>query len=212
MNDILSPDKNPAYGDWTSLPASFWDELESIGERGIEADSRIIKDSNGGYRLPFLGEILLVHATQRRMTWLETERSPTFQEGLVALSYLRNLKPIDLSRKWVSPRELPGGRTFFGPGSHPPKTDGILTAWAKQPERFHSIVKILHVTPIPQGDEGIQIPCLPKVPLRYIFWEGEPALPCTVTLLINATAHLFLSLDVLWALINLTDQRFEILE
>ena len=205
MNGILSPDKNPAYGDWTSLPVSLWDEFESLR---IEGENQALHDPGGDYRLPLLGDTLLIRPTDRYMAWENTKKEPTFQEGLVALTYLTNFKPIDLSQKWISPSELPGGRTFFGPGSHPPKTDGILSAWSQDPERFQAIVKTLRGDTILEGDEGVQIPSLPKVPLRYVFWRGETTLPPAVTLLVNATAHLFLPLDVLWALINLTDQCF----
>jgi len=208
MNGILSPDENPAYGDWESLPGSLWDEIE-------RADKRFWPEELGDmgqkeYHLPFLGNTLIIDPAARHLSWKDSPRSPSFQEGLVALSYLANLKPVDPSPKWLSPVELPGGRTFFGPGSHPPKTENVLKAWTDHPSHFKDVIKALKGTPIPEGDEGFQIPCLPKVSLRYVFWKGEEGLSSAVTLLVNATVHLFLPLDVLWALINLTDRCFEI--
>jgi len=208
MSGILSPDENPAYKDWKSLPDSLWSEVEQTDKKLWREELGITDQRE--YSLSFLGGTLTINLSTRHLSWADSPRSPSFQEGLVALTYLVNLKPIDLSRKWISPVELPGGRTFFVPGSHPPKTGGILSAWVEHPSYFKDVVRTLNGTPIPQGDEGIQIPCLPMVPLRYIFWKGETALPSTVTLLVNATAHLFLPLDVLWALINLTDQCFEV--
>ena len=163
---------------------------------------------NDTIHLPFLGKTFLIQIKNRQLSWLETSDEPTFQEGLIALSYLVNLKPIDLSKRWISPMELPGGRTFFSNGSHPPKTDAILRCWNSRHPEFIATLKRLDGTFIPTGDEGVEIPCLPLVPFRYIFYEGDVTLPSTVTLLVNATIHLFFSPDVLWALINLVDHVF----
>ena len=209
MNGILSPDKNPAYGDWHTLPVSLWTEINSLDKRLVSNDFPGLEGSGDTWALAFLGKTLQICPAKRRLSWLEVEREPTFQEGLVALTYLLHVKPIDLSRKWVSPVELPGGRTFFSPASHPPKTSGILSRWENHRDHFHAIMNRLKGSPIPQGDEGFQVPSLPMVPLQYIFWEGDANLPPAVTLLVNATAHLILPLDTLWALINLTDQCFE---
>ncbi len=206
MSEILSPDKNPAYGEWTSLPDSIWNTLENLKDTPWPVE--IIRQSQGGYHLPFLGHILLIYSTKRHMEWKDLSRTPTFQEGLVALTFLANFKMISLSKKWITPAELPGGRTFFSPRSHPPKTSSILKAWENRPAFFHRVMTQLGATSLPHGDEAFEIPCLPLLPFRYVFWEGEPSLPSSVTLLVNATAHLFLPLDVLWALINLVDERF----
>jgi hypothetical protein len=210
MNDILSPDQNPAYGNWKALPVSLWTDVPSLSEGKVNTEALGIVVTDGTCLLPFLGKTLLIHTGKRCLSWQEIKREPTFQEGLVALNYLVSLKPIDLSRKWVSPSELPGGRTFFSPRSHPPKTREILLSWTNYPETFRKTMESLRGVQVSQGDDGYQIPCLPKVPLRYIFWNGEAGLPPAVTLLVNATAHLFLPLDVLWALTNLTDQCFEV--
>ncbi|GEM_PF-2565491 len=208
MADILSPDRNPAYGGWNTLPASLWESAQGLDGRLFAAACPEIGVTGDTVRLPFLGKTLRVHPRDREMAWEETGRSPTFQEGLVALTYLANFKPIALSEKWIPSAELPGCRTFFSTRSHPPKVGAILDCWENRHAEFIDTVKQLNGRFIPAGDEGIDLPCLPLVPLRYIFYEGEPALPPAATLLVNATAHLFLPPDVLWALMNLTDERF----
>ncbi len=209
MTGIFSPDRNPAYGDWTSLPTSLWKSAQGLNGRLFAETCPEIGVTGDTVRLPFLGETLRIRLGVREMTWEETGRSPTFQEGLATLTFLANFKPIALSEKWITPAELPGGRTFFSPRSHPPKVGAILDCWENRHAEFIDTVKRLKGCFIPAGDEGVDLPCLPLVPLRYIFYKGEPVLPPAATVLVNATVHLFFPPDVLWALINLTDERFE---
>ena len=206
---ILSPDKNSAYGYWEKLDGRYWNALSEVDTAIFKSVGLNIMGRDGHFKLPFLGKTLIIQRDVRQMVWETSTRTPTFQEGLVALSYLAHFKPVSLSQKWVAPSELPGGRTFFSAGSHPPATGSILNLWDNHHAAFLSVLSLLHGSPIPAGDEGIQIPCLPFLPIRYIFWKGDAQFPSSVTLIVNATAHLFLPLDVLWALINLTDCIFE---
>jgi len=209
MKGPLSPDRNPAYGSWQALPFELWSSLNSPDEASCINGKQGFQDRDKRYLLPFLGNTFIIQPKTRQMSWKGIAREPTFQEGLVALTYLTNYKSIALSKKWVVPEELPGARTFFSHGSHPPKTDAILTCWASNHPKFMSVVKRLKGVPVFYGDEGIQIPSLPMVPIRYVFWKRDASFPPAVTLLVNATAHLFLPPDVLWALFNLTDHTFK---
>jgi len=209
MSEILSPDKNPAYGDWTACPALLWEKVASLEKRIFDVDPRNpIRILSDFYHLPFLGKTLLVNPQTRQLKWLESENPPTFQEGLVALTYLGHYKPIALSKRWISPIELPGARTFFSPGSHPPPTTRVLDCWVKRYSGFLQAIHRLGGTTVSIGDEAIEIPCLPLLPIRYIFYREEKGLPATVTPLVNATLHLLLPPDVVWALMNLVDQEF----
>jgi len=205
----LSPDENPAYGNWQTLGSHYWNNLKSIDRLAFKSVGLNITADDGSFTLPFLGKTLIIQSDIRQMSWKEITRIPTFQEGLIALSYLISFKPISLSEKWVVPSELPGGRTFFGVGSHPPETKTILNLWDTRHPAFLAVTSRLRGSTILSGDEGIQIPCLPLLPIRYVFWKGDEQFPSSATLLVNATAHLLLPLDVLWALINLTDQAFK---
>jgi len=205
---ILSPDKNSAYGSWKTLDGRYWNALSEINTEIFKSVELDIAGRDGHFKLPFLGKTLIIQRDIRKMAWETSTRTPTFQEGLVALSYLAHFKPVSLSKKWVAPSELQGGRTFFSAGSHPPATSSILNTWTHHHATFLSVLSRLQGCPVPAGDEGIQISCLPLLPIRYIFWKGDKQFPSSVTLIVNATAHLFLPLDVLWALINLTDQAF----
>jgi len=205
---ILSPDKNPAYGSWENLDECCWNALAAIDVQNFKAVGLNIVGPDGHFKLPFLGKTLIVQRDIRKMFWAENTQAPTFQEGLVALSYLVHFKPISLSQKWITPSELPGGRTFFNAGSHPPSTKAVLNLWNTGHSEFLSVLSRLDGRMIPYGDEGVQITCLSLLPFRYIFWKGDAQFSASVTLLVNATAHLLLPPDVLWALINLTDQAF----
>ena len=208
MSEILSPDVNPAYGDWKALPPSLWKEVASLNPRVLEIEPQGLKILDGIFHLPFLGETLRVDPKQRQMAWRESVRSPTFQEGLVALTFLGHYKPIGLSKRWISPAELPGGRSFFSECSHPLKMDWILDCWHQRHNEFLFIIERLRGFTIPSGDEAVEISCLPLIPIRYVFYRNDGSLPATATPLVNATLPLFLPPDVVWALFNLVDQKF----
>ncbi len=205
----MSPDKNPAYGDWTACPAILWEKVVSLDKKifgtGHQPPVRVDSDI---FQLPFLGKTLLIDPLTRHLKWREIPTSPTFQEGLVALTYLGHYKPIALSERWIAPSELPGARTFFSPGSHPPPTAHLLDCWVTRHPDFLNTIQHLGGTAVPTGDEAVEIPCLPLIPIRYVFYKEEEGLPATATPLVNATLHLLLPPDVVWALMNLVDQEF----
>jgi hypothetical protein len=49
----------------------------------------------------------------------------------------------------------------------------------------------------------VELPALPRLPVRVLLWAGTDEFPPAASLLTDPRAHLHLPLDVLWALTNL---------
>ncbi|HSH69642.1 MAG TPA: DUF3786 domain-containing protein, partial [Deferrisomatales bacterium] len=52
------------------------------------------------------------------------------------------------------------------------------------------------------GDVAVELPALPRLPVRVLLWAGTEEFPPSASLLTDPRAHLHLPLDVLWALTN----------
>jgi len=52
------------------------------------------------------------------------------------------------------------------------------------------------------GDAAVEVPALPRIPLKAVVWAGSVEFGASAALLVDSRAHLHAPLDILWALSN----------
>lgn len=199
----LDPEKNRLYRTASDLHPLHW---ETLSQRDPEEAARGAGAGleAGEYVLPLLGRVLRVSPGRRTVLFEERpSREVGYQRALVAVAYLSRAQDLPLRGAWVAFRELPGGDSFFrGPHSLP--TALLERAFGAAPPGLHPAAARLGGLPAEGADAAAEIPALPRIPLRVLVWAGTEEFPPSAAMLADARAHLFLPLDVLWALANVT--------
>lgn len=199
--ETLDPETNRLYSRAADVHPSHWERLAA---RDPEETARAAgAEWRGGVlRLPMLGAVLEVDPGARTLRRPGGAGGPVgYQRALVALAYLGGAVEAPVKGEWVRPRDLPGGDAFFR-GPHSVGLPRLVSAFGPSPGDLVRAAERLGGRPVPEGDAGVEIPALPRVPVRVLVWGASEEFAASATLLTDARAHLHLALDVMWALTN----------
>lgn len=197
----VDPEANRLYQTSSDLHPLHWEALARRPAREVCAAAGAAADGEA-YLLPFLGRALRVDPGGRSVSWAGGPGGDAgFQRALVAVAYLAGAVEAPPRGEWVSFRELPGGDSFFR-GPHSVATPRLERAFGASPGRLVEAGRRVGGAPAAAGDAAVDLPALPRIPLRAVVWGATPEFPASASLLVDARAHLHLALDVLWALSN----------
>jgi len=132
--------------------------------------------------------------------------SVSLGEALILLSYLLGAKDVPASGRWVTERDLPAGTTFFQ-GAHRLTCEEVLERCGSHPERLTKAARSLGGRPVEGGDAAVELPVLPRVPVRYILWREDEEFPARLTVAFDASVRAHLALDAVWALVHVVSNR-----
>jgi len=200
-NIISAPEKRGLYNLASDLHPLHW---ERLARRPPEISARAAGCDlvEGCFHIDCVAKTLAIDP-QRRAVVLRDEPGgePGYQRSLAALTYLAGATEGPASGAFVSPRELPGGASFFrGPHSLP--TDRLASAFGPDLPSLAAAAKALGGRIAQGGDLSFIIPGLPKIPIQIVYWRGDEEFSAASALLVDARSHLHLPLDALWALLN----------
>ncbi len=199
----VDPGGNPLYARGEDLHPSHWELLADRPRAEVIDATGAMSDGNG-YVLTLLGKSLAIDPGLRRVAFVEEpERPVSYQRALVVVAYLGHGMEVPRAERWVAFRELPGGEAFFR-GPHSLATPRLEAGYGGAPEALSRAGIRLGGTPCEGADVGVEIPALPKIPIRVLLWGRTDEFQASAQLLTDARAYLHLPLDVLWALTNLT--------
>ncbi len=126
---------------------------------------------------------------------------PGLQEYMIlfCLYYLLNAKAVDISNKWISEKDIPGGATFFrGPHEIPchllsRRFENDITAFKRECARLHG-------APIDMADAAFRFDITPRIPVAVLYWLGDDDFPPEAKLLYDKTITTHLAPDIVYAL------------
>ena len=144
----------------------FWND---IGSRTAETAARRAGAELDGSRIlvPMVGRRFSIDPGER--TLLEEDprdgwKVTGFLESVVLLSYLATADGFPASGEWVSEKGLTHGDVYFRP-PHEMPTAGLAERFGGDPDGFVRAAEALGGKETFQGDRGIEIPALPRVPI-----------------------------------------------
>ena len=134
--------------------------------------------------------------------------SLSWDTRLLILAYLTGATETLPSGKWTSPVEFSGGELFFSADAHNLKFNDLKQA-LKSPEHFLTAGKRVagKEERIGIGSSSFVLQALPKIPLLFIYWEGDAELPSKISVLVDETARSHLAIDGLWLAIRVSEKR-----
>lgn len=186
------------------LLKELWQEIDKLDisnittRCGASMQDHIIK-------LSAIGQNYNIDCQNKTITNAETNEPAHFLLQLVIIHYFINAQDIPLKNKLANPLELVGGDFFFR-GPHTFKLEPLEQKLASK-ETFLKAGLKLGATLLDLGDACFTITALPHVPVTYILWCADEDFPAKINVLFDTTADKQLPLDMLWALVNLTNKE-----
>jgi len=118
-----------------------------------------------------------------------------YLESVVLLTYLATADGFPFSGEWVSEKGLSMGEAYFRPPHHMP-TRELATRFGEDPDGFVRASKAIGGVETDMADRGVEVPALPRVPIRFNLWLGDEEFPqADVRTLFDKSASHYLILD-----------------
>jgi hypothetical protein len=193
------PDLSESHG-------RFWDDMLA---RGVEASASRAGASveDGLIMVPMAGRLYSVdpgaRAVMARDAGGEWTRAD-YLEAVVLVTYLATSDGFPLTGEWVSGNALPHGDAYFRPPHHMP-TREIEVRFGNDPDGFVRACKAVGGVETDMADRGVELPALPRVPIRFNLWLGDDEFPgAEVRTLFDRSASHYLILDGILTLATIT--------
>ena len=145
------PSEVSLYQTAEDLSPALWDDLDSIKPVDVSFRTGLPFDPNTGYRVPFLGMNYEIDPATRKISVSGQDRKPSFQAGLVLMTYLTNASDEGLSGQMVTERELNGGEMFFK-GPHVLNKAPVIERFGRDAGAMLKIAKTWARTEMQGGD------------------------------------------------------------
>lgn len=198
------PEKLELYRGQDKVDAEFWETLA-----GLDPDKVSLRTGaffrDGVYALEMLGWQYLVDV-EKRFIDNDQDREVGFQEALVLLAYLGRQGPAGLSGERVTLLQLNGGAMFFTK-QHTPATEHLAEELGLEPDGFLAAGKALGARQTTPGELSWLLMALPLIPMELFYFLGDDEFPPKLTLLTDSAALDYLTLDTIFALVNLLAWR-----
>ena len=160
-------------------------------------------DEAACYELYMLGRTAVVQPDRATALWRDQngQEAPMSTElALAALFYLLKCPPgIEPAQDWVSEKELEGGLYLFQ-GTHELPLSMLADAFGRDRRHLLEAGKKLGGYETEGGDVAVQLPALPRLPIRIVVWLEDDEFPASAKMLFPANADKVLPLDILYGL------------
>jgi hypothetical protein len=191
-------------GDEVEMPVQHWEDLNGRDLESI-CQSAIVKlDANHGILLPFIKEYLRVDLKQRclyRQVHGDWKRIHNTLLELVCLVYLLRAGPESLDHEMIGINELKTAHFFKGP--HALKTRPLIDRYGRNLEGLKKAAEEIGGVSLDMADAAYMFQAFPKVPLYYLFWEGDEEFQPQLRVLFDRSIERHLTTDTIWGLVTL---------
>ena len=189
----------------------FWEELAELDPADVCRRSGA-EQKGEGYLIRVLGEDYLLIPHERQMRYANVDRedgdeSVTSTLCFAVVHYLLNARDIPCSDELVAASELKGGKLFFAAGAHSPDFAPLADVFSASQQAVERAAEGLGGRRVAHGDAAVEIRALPRLPITYIFWQGDEEFPASISMLFDRTAEQQLPLDVILAIGQETMRR-----
>ena len=192
-----------ASADLVKVPARYWEALPK--EAGDTLQRNASAESHPkGLIVRFLNEDLLLDREERCLRYSKGNRWEPFRYPLlelISLVFLLNASPNSPDGTLVSVAELKSAHFFQGP--HELKVGSLIKRYGHDIKGFGERAESLGGKAQEMADAAYKLPALPKVPLYYLFWEGDEEFGAHLSILFDRTVERHLPADGIWGLVCL---------
>ena len=152
------------------------------------------------YRISVWGEEYGVYPHDSKILRLQEENPDVGHLlGLFIVYYILRSKDINISKEWISEKDIPGGATFFR-GPHKIPTHIIETRYENNIEEFKDTCQRLHGIPLDMADAAFAFEITPRIPVAVQFWDKDDEFPAEAKILFDKTIAEHLAPDIVFCL------------
>ncbi len=134
--------------------------------------------------LPYLGGRYRVRCPEVEILAIEGA-APTARDKLIMLHYLITARGTPPTGRPVTFRELPEGNVYF-PTFNQRSMRPVMDRFGKDPDQLVRVAAVMGGRRVEQGDVGVAIDALPRVPVTYALWKGDEEFPAQGNVLFDA--------------------------
>ena len=157
-------------------------------------------EGNRCYSLSAWGDEYAIYPHEYRIDRVvENVHSPHDYFYLFIIYYLLKSQDIEISREWISEKDIPGGATFFR-GPHQIPTHLICKHYKNDIEAFNKKCEHLHGKPMDMADAAYRFDITPRIPVSVLYWAGDDDFPPEAKILYDRTITEHLSTDIIFTL------------
>jgi hypothetical protein len=205
LSEVERSGELPTSGDFEVEPR-LWRALEEADPEEVSARAIVQFDrEKGAYIIPLLNTAVLCYPETKKTElpgrFADLSNDPVLT--LVILHYLLDAQNKPLANKWVSEKDLPGGRLFFT-ASHTLPMEPLAEAFDPAPDLLGSVARSIGGEEARSEGLSFRFRVLPRIPIQTIFWLRDEEFEPSFHVLFDETivAHLE-SLDLIWALVQI---------
>ncbi|MGD9044531.1 MAG: DUF3786 domain-containing protein [Desulfobacterales bacterium] len=195
----FAPDKSPV-----EVPAHFWDDLQKKDLNALCNQTLFNRVAPGQMVFHFLNEDVLVDFNERclkRMKDQVWERTEDPLLELVTVVYLNNVNMLyPLGKEIVGVKDLKEAHFFQGP--HALQTEPLLKRYGRDLQGFEAAAKYLNGHPVDMADAAYRLLPFPRVPVYYLFWQGDTEFDPRISVLFDRSIEEAFSADAIWGLVS----------
>ena len=118
---------------------------------------------------------------------------------LFIIYYLLKSKEIEISKEWISEKDIPGGATFFR-GPHEIPTHLISIQYRNDITEFRKICEQFNGISLDMADAAYSFKITPRIPAAVLYWKGDDEFPTETKILYDRTVTKHLTSDIIFAL------------
>lgn len=185
------------------VPESHWDDLEALDAKDVCKRSLAVVYPDYGYTVRFLNQDIIVDTRNRclkKTAGIEGETIDDPLLTLILLVYLQNSIETEPESIMVASKELKE-RHFFT-GIHALDVETVIEKFGYDSKGFSVSAESLGGIRESHADMSYRFIALPRIPLYYLFWEGDEDFAPNLTVCFDRTIDRHLAADAIWALVK----------
>lgn len=193
-----------SYSNAVEVPSQYWEDLERRNVDHLCANALGKNHLPNGILLPFLKRDILIDLQNRCLRRQRHDQWENIDDSLlelICLVYLLNVGTEPLSHELVSVRDLKTAHFFKGP--HELKVRPLLDRYGNDMDGFKRAAEHLGGEMLDMADASYKFTVFPKVPLYYLFWQGDQEFQPHISILFDRTIEHHLAADAIWGMVNL---------
>jgi len=186
------------------VPEEYW---EQVGKRDVNTlmnYTLFSLHSPGCLVFHCLNKDVMVDLNERclrRFCNGQWEKTDEALLELVTLLYLKNVNSLyPVGRDIVGPDDLKQAGYFKG--RHSLKLGALVERYGNDINGFMAAAEHLEGSPVEMGDAAFMFLPFPRIPLYYLFWEGDEEFDPKISVLFDRSIETCFSPSAIWALVS----------
>lgn len=195
----FTPNKTPI-----EVPPEYWEKLRTRNITTLCNLTLAELHPTGAFVFRSLGTDVLVDRESCCIKRLKGGRweisdDPLFE--LITLLYLINVESFyPFGKDIVGPRDLKEAHYFKD--HHTLNLSPLLERYGNDLQGFKKAAENLEGRPIDMADVAYMLLPFPRVPLYYLFWEGDEEFPARISVLFDRSIEEIFSASAIWMLVR----------